>query len=591
MLTFFPVLCGLATFAIAIIIFKHERSKNMKWFTKKSFAIVVAIVLVLSLVGTVFAAWPGFQSGGSNNGVITAEPPTSSPATETISLPVNGTTFSGVDTASVIDDDIAYTLFNGGVVNGAMGGARLSAVNVSTGVSNWNIQLDADANNVSQLSTPLLVGNTLYAATTYYTNLLEGRGPGGWGLTSFNFPNGATTTITTTATITIPEYGYWEPQVIMDVNLPQFASFSGAVNLIGTSGTLNLGTTSYYEGNFTLYNANEVLIPAGNYSVQLVMTNNSGVNVVVSDIQFLISQWHLWSVNAATGAATQLGYGSEQGFSYGYGQANTPISTDGTYIYFGIFEGDRSYYQYTINGVFVNRYIPNEFFPDSGVPGDDFYNAGAYSDGEHVWFGSDSGVVYGLYVSNFQQFDNDNWSMYDQIRSTVVYDGNNNFYFTAVDTGTSDGYLIRLTLNPTSQLITSAGFANLPNTSTSTPVISDNDIIYVGWGEFSSGGVNAYPVGFANNANGTPVYVGDPVKASPIVWSDGPNDFIYFTTNTGLPYGNVGGGYCYSYDGSAAAFEWSELGTSSNTYALQGFASDSGVLIYGDDGNYLYVMK
>jgi hypothetical protein len=88
-----------------------------------------------------------------------------------------------------------------------------------------------------------------------------------------------------------------------------------------------------------------------------------------------------------------------------------------------------------------------------------------------------------------------------------------------------------------------------------------------------------YPVGGGN---------GDPVQASPIVWSDTDDeiDYIYFTTNSAN-----GKGYAYSYTvGGSAAALWNAGGTSNNPYAVQGFASDGGYLIYGDDGNYLYIM-
>ena len=120
-------------------------------------------------------------------------------------------------------------------------------------------------------------------------------------------------------------------------------------------------------------------------------------------------------------------------------------------------------------------------------------------------------------------------------------------------------------------------------------------IAYVGASEYNStifamvGSVEAYDLSL------TPlgaVYSGDPVQASPIVYSTSrpAMDYVYFTSNTSAPFGNVGGGYCYSFNGTAANQEWVELGTSGNTYAVQGFSSDGNCLVYGDDGNYLYVM-
>jgi hypothetical protein len=85
----------------------------------------------------------------------------------------------------------------------------------------------------------------------------------------------------------------------------------------------------------------------------------------------------------------------------------------------------------------------------------------------------------------------------------------------------------------------------------------------------------------------TTIYSGDPVQASPIVYSGSYYDLIYFTTNS-----STGKGYCYYYDTNYPYSEpvWSAGGTSANPYAEQGFASDNGYLVYGDDANNLYIM-
>jgi hypothetical protein len=142
--------------------------------TKKLLSILLAVVLVFALTGTAFAAWPGFQSDNcTNNGVIAASPapPTASPSVAANQLANNFA--GGIDAPSVIDNNcIAYTLYNGGYVFGTAGGARLQATTLSSPASPvWNIQLDATADNVPQLSTPVLVGTDLYALTTGSTTL------------------------------------------------------------------------------------------------------------------------------------------------------------------------------------------------------------------------------------------------------------------------------------------------------------------------------------------------------------------------------------------------------------------------------------
>jgi hypothetical protein len=161
----------------------------------------------------------------------------------------------------------------------------------------------------------------------------------------------------------------------------------------------------------------------------------------------------------------------------------------------------------------------------------------------------------------------------------------------------------------TSSLTTSGTLSNpilLQGASTSTPVISNNEYVYLSWYKSDSafsnyGGIVAVPVNnFSQNAL-VNVYgaggTGEPVQSSPIVYSVGGlpanrTDYIYFTTNS-----LNGAGYAYSfatYTGSATPL-WSAGGTLSPApnqhYALQGFASDNGYLIYGDDSAGLYIMR
>ena len=76
-----------------------------------------------------------------------------------------------MDAASVIQSDYAFTLYNGGVTDDDDGGARMQATNVTNGSTLWNIQLDANASNDMQLSTPYYdsSNNVIYATVTYTT--------------------------------------------------------------------------------------------------------------------------------------------------------------------------------------------------------------------------------------------------------------------------------------------------------------------------------------------------------------------------------------------------------------------------------------
>ena len=145
----------------------------MKMKSRKGLLTLLALVLVFSLTVTAYAAWPSFQNDADNNGVIPVSPapPTASPTVAANQLANNYG--GGIDAPSVIDDNcIAYTLYNGGYVFGTAGGARLQATTLSSPTpAVWNVQLDATADNVPQLSTPVLVGTDLYALTTGSTSL------------------------------------------------------------------------------------------------------------------------------------------------------------------------------------------------------------------------------------------------------------------------------------------------------------------------------------------------------------------------------------------------------------------------------------
>jgi hypothetical protein len=153
-----------------------------------------------------------------------------------------------------------------------------------------------------------------------------------------------------------------------------------------------------------------------------------------------------------------------------------------------------------------------------------------------------------------------------------------------------------------SPLLTSVERLDLPLNSVSTPVISENGYVYAGWGGYDAsfvgeGGIvgvlaSAFSTFFDvyGNGAGTGSAAGDLVQSSPIVWTDAEetgDDFIYFTTNSGS-----GAGWCFRYgDTSTTPTQvWTAPNTSGNNYSLQGMAySDSGYVVWGDDGDNLYV--
>lgn len=254
------------------------------------------------------------------------------------------------------------------------------------------------------------------------------------------------------------------------------------------------------------------------------------------------------------------------------GQINTPITSDGTYLYFGTWPGGTNagtYYQVKISDGTYKTYTPSA---------NGFYWAGAVKSGNYIYFGSDNGQLHYRRVSTFNstggvvnlaavQSDAGN------VRSTIMED-NGYLYFTS-----QGGYLwcykAGSTGTPTYQWHTSLGA-----TSTSTPTKVGNRI-YVGcYSGFSAGGVKCVD---ATTHVATNVATGFPVQCSIVVMGNGTGtDYLYFNTNSGS-----GAGYCYSYNGTTGAKVWS---TDSDTYALGGMACTDGYIVFGNDKNHLYIV-
>lgn len=267
------------------------------------------------------------------------------------------------------------------------------------------------------------------------------------------------------------------------------------------------------------------------------------------------------------------------------GQLNTPITTDGTYIYFGTWQGKKSYYQWNpTDGTYKS------------VAGKGFYWAGAGVVGTQVFFGSDSGVLHWANTGNFTRGGTVDLtakaSDAGNVRSSIMVDGDY-FYFTS-----QGKYLWCFKANasgaPDYQWHTS-----LNGTSTSTPTKVGNKI-YVGYySGFNNGGVTE--VTEERTAEGAK-YVSDrdivaagttsstvnnkPVQSSLVVLPNADSTaaaYVYFSTNS-----SVGAGHCYAVDGTPV---WDTSAAGGGTYALGGMASDGGYMVFGNDYNYLYIVK
>ena len=594
---------------------------------QRLFTAVFALFMVLALTFAVSASWPSFQNTNTNNGVIdptnngipntTTSPPNTPPTpgtqgptpSSTVTLPNVGA-WTGVDAVSIINSNVIYTVYNSGTAPDPLlppvqstplvgqGGARIQATNLTNGAQIWNMELfdgnatspyDIHANNVSQLSTPIYVNGYLYAAKT--------------ATTVFNKATVSLVSGSASANVTIAQS---VSTILVQSDLAGTGTYTVTLTntLTGKSYTLVPSGTAFSGSYGTYYTYNGGQIPAGTYTLTLAATGGTSI----SYISLSRFDWALYSINIANGTPTRVAFGE--------GQANTPINTDSSYIYWGIWGGDRSYYQLPVGATTstnLKKYTPsgNPYTPDGK---DDFYGAGAVIVGGYVYFGSDSGTLYKVDVATFTARS----SLYlhaggylgtgsGEIRSTLVY-YNNLLYFT-MDGGGVTGYLVSIDINFGNPLSSRA----LPATSVSTPVISDNGYVYVGWNGYSTttftsvGGVMGIQAGFTGRGGTTglfPVYTGDPVQSSPIVYSARTGlpasytDYVYFTTNADHTYDVTPvtnhNGYCYQVGGvgtgsPSPSLTWNPA--TGGTYALQGFSSDGGYLVYGDDGNTLYIFN
>jgi outer membrane protein assembly factor BamB len=610
----------------------YTRRNTVKKFTKRNFtsmALVAMLTLALS-VTTAFAAWPSFQNTNTNNGVITvptggtAPPISPSTTARSVQLPTNNPApdypvYTGVDTTCVIDDNgIAYTLYNGGVTNGTAGGARLQATNLSTGATVWNTQLDAGAGNDNQLSTPYLKDNSLFAAVSRSTAIFatnSSTGVSGWN-TSYGV------TINSSGVATIPADG---GIISKQITLTQPVNYLYLpTNINGTDGnyTVMLGSKRLARGSVTssgygtFDNYNGAQIDAGTYLLSIGVANNTA-EATVSLISLIRYDWSLYSVTNLGGAPSKTRLVGSSSINPNYeGQVNTPISYDGNgNIYWGVYGGTHSYYRLNITS---SGQTPVPFKPtvSGAVSGfDDFYGSGAalvtINNADYMVFGSDSGNVYVRPADNtFATAAGNSFtpSGAGKIRSSMALSGDY-AYYTA-----QNGKLYRTTVSELLNAAPTTASVNIPSTTaiqntTSTPVVSANGYVYVGWYGYDAsfvgvGGVVAVPTSFTASTTPTTVYSGDAVQASPIVYSVTTTtptpanraDYVYFTTNADhsgdSPPVTNHNGYCYrvglaNLNVPVPTLAWNP--SSGGTYALQGFAADNGHLVYGDDSNTLYI--
>ncbi len=575
-----------------------------KHISKRVLTLVLALVLVFALSLGAFAAWTQFQDNKYNNGVISTATPITNPQTVLrVGLPTNdpynpawysNSVWNSVDVTPLISGGKAYTLYNGGVTNGTLGGARLGITDLATGDTS-SLQITGNASNSFLLSTPVIAGSDIYAAVTdlVFFDITEPFDSTHWpavpptGMhyedTFLAFDDNATGSVEST--------GY---DIDFSYPMNTFTMFSDVTTGNGTP--VNYSLTLKDSNNVTypvvvnetapgtgvsIITYNGATIPAGHYKLIVTIGAHTFEGKFWS-VTFKENGWSLFKIEdfATNPNVSRVQDSTNTDISYP-GQANTPITYDGTYLYWGVYGGTKSYYQLNLNNSALAVFDAN----------DDFYLAGATVMCGYAYFGGDSGTLYKRDINAFASSGTSVNVGAGKIRSSVATDGTS-LYFTTQsptvnDAGTVKKYSTALTEEATHDL--ADGSDNF--SSTSTPVISSNGYVYVGaYFGYTDGRVFAFDTGLSLIDT---VYSGDPVQASPIVYSiatgaqSNRKDYVYFTTNSG-----TGAGYCYSMMklSQAVAFEWTAGGASGNRYAIQGFAADDGYLVYGDDGGMLYII-
>lgn len=277
--------------------------------------------------------------------------------------------------------------------------------------------------------------------------------------------------------------------------------------------------------------------------------------------------------------------------AHGYGQASTPLTfqknlaNENGKLYFGIYDGDRAYYQYDTEHNTAKVFTP--------AGNDQFYNAGAVVHAGKVYFGSESGNVYIQRVDYFNETGNVVQVADGAIRSSIALEISTDSaaygYFTSLNGKLWKVALSGNTVSPIAGL--SLGTEAAAAHSTATPTISCGNVYVTTYGSNPTtwatiGTVKRVPKNFTSTTTLTDdntIYDGDGVQCSPVVYNEEEVDYIYFTTNV------IGGtGYCYYFFEDTADKTWEAAG---GNYSLQGFAVGSNFMVFGNDGNKIIIIK
>ena len=604
--------------------------------TGRVLAILLALAMLLSV--TAFAAtttstWYGY--GGdttTHNAAVTSAPTSTSPTITRIDLMNAGSGWDGIDNVPVMRtiDGVTYAYV---FYDGHAAGGRLAKINCNDGVLVWDKQMTGASG--FQLSSPLLVpgssdgtGDTIYLAASYAETYSDASftgsdaiAAGDTGLTkTFNISNITTSSNRVAAGIYLGETTVANRGTIGVTGTAQITCGTANVTLNLIASGTNSGTnvvmyeqpvytgteiTSYKYYYYVNYNIN---VGSGNVGTAQTLTLTIKLTGGDGTLQYVDTYAQVAALQKVTGIETNdagaAGVEHPSIVSGITGQINTPITTDGTYLYFGTWSGNsaKPYYQVKISDSSYKTFTPAS---------NGFYWAGAAVVGDYVYFGSDAGKLYWRSVSDFAATGGTvdlpavNSNAAGNVRSSIMVDGTKIYFTTqnptATDTKSNFGNFYCFDVS--SGTPSFAWGANIKagttsGTCTSTPVIAESGNIYVGfYSGFTAGGLmkitapTSGTVGTASLITVSGEAFTQPVQCTPVVCTvvdeetEANVDYFYFNTNS-----NGGAGYCFSVpsDGTDATQVWATTG---DTYALGGMAITNGYAVFGNDYNHLYVVK
>lgn len=611
---------------------------NKIFIGKKKLSFILTALLVMSLMtASVFAAdWTSFQKDSANSGIATDSPPITSPTIDSVELSQGG--FYGIDVPPLIvkegNDEYAYVLSSESDGTSKVRKYKCSDRSVPNG---WTNGVTVDSNGGFQLATPVINGTTMYLGvsdilqkllntgfnsdTSNWTTYIAEGSPtiawdanGGDGCVKINQSAGGTLTKAGVyQQVTLNK----NDKVRMSMRI-KFLKGSGSNNPTTLRGRVlasNDGGSTWtdmryvsfsYTGDWSYVNtdvtpffpftANETDDYLVKFQPEFTSGSSSTAYALLDDCCLYAENIKLKKITGIDGSTPTVSTVAEIGDG---GQFNTPLLYDNGYVYLGSWKGgvEGKYYKVDISA--TNTYTT--YSP--GVAADGFYWAGAALVGNYIVFGGDNSMVHVLNKSSMTEVasyltkGNGQGQASDAgyIRSSICYrdvpDSNIDYiYFT--DRG-STGYLWCLTINSSTGALGHAWHSSI-GYSTSTPVFydgPDEDYIFVGVGQFSTGRVYAFDTS-GNELSYADLTTGG-VQSSPVVYhymDDGvQTPHVYFATN-----GNYGKGYCkkFYFDGSDYMFEdvWAAPGGTSpaGSYTLQGMAASGDYVVWGNDLGTIY---